>query len=218
VADYPKIKNFMTQTASKAGLQLVAFFRKKSELNPALLQQALNQLDCSQEDVVWFYYIGHGYNDYETGSGQFSAFELTDATETMGVPLEWVHQQIQRKKPRLSLIFFDCCNYQDFQMKQKVRLSDSDIQGFTRLFGQAEGYIKASSNRAGHLAYSWGNPQTGGIFTNAFLRALYDVILGNPQQCSWQNVMSKTQTYTTQQAILAGLKQSPHFEINIRQF
>lgn len=216
--DYPKIQSFVATVAQTVGLELVPFYRKKSEISAEILRKTLDNMVCTNDDVVWFYYTGHGYNEYEQGSGQFSAFELSEHGEKVGVSLEWVHTQIQRKKPRLSFTIFDCCNYLDFESKSKVRLSDSKTEAWIRLFGQAEGYVKASSNRAGYQTFSWGNMLDGGIFTNAFLRAFYDVLLGNRQQCTWKNVMEKTTQYTIEKATILNLKQTPQIEIDIRHF
>jgi hypothetical protein len=214
--DFLKMQSVMSNIAEVAGLTLVLKTFDKNTLAHETLKNALQNIHCTADDMIWFYYTGHGYHAGDYGSGQFSGFLLD--SEQIKIPLEWVHEKLLKHQSRFVLTMFDCCNYGHDNFTDTLLLKESLAQNYIALFGQAAGDIKISSNRAGYHAESWGDNKFGGVFTTSFLAALDEVTNLSQQQCSWEKVLLRAQQRTQQLAQQHHKSQIPHYEVNIRQY
>ena len=133
------------------------------------INNVISGLSVSPDDVVFFYYSGHGANP---GGG--------DRWPLMGVErggnllkLSAVKDTLQNKKPRLLITMADACNVFVPGITQRGRAERKEPGGFKKLFLDYKGSIIASSSVPGQ--YSYGDPQSGGTFTRQFLSALNQV-------------------------------------------
>lgn len=209
-ADFPKMQQKMREIAEIVGLELQLHLYEKHVVQPQQLISDIKNFVCNEQDMVWFYYTGHGFQAYDYGSGQFTGFKI----DTTRFTLESVHSTLQKAKPRLLITMYDACNWRNFDFTEEVILAPSQKNAYLALFRQARGSIKVASNTAGYHQYSWGDSQKGGFFTNAFLEMLDEITATTPNP-TWQQLLSKTQNRTTQIALQYHKTQSPHYEINI---
>jgi hypothetical protein len=145
------------------------------------VEAALNNLKPGVNDVVIFYYSGHGYsaeqktNDYPQFDLRQSRFDdITKATLNASDVLA----SIKSKKARLNLVFTDCCNSnlgllkpegKNFALTTKSLLSWEKAFCYD-LFMKSSGSLLATAAKKGQYAY--GNSDVGGYFTSNLTTAI----------------------------------------------
>ncbi len=204
--DYDRMQSVAQDVATKSGLSLVPYYCKKSQTTSEQLVNKLANLACSSDDVVWFYYSGHGFND----GGMFTAFTLPDGVNRFR--METVESKIKSKNPRLAIIMYDACNH-IFNSSQGMianRLGTSEAS-CKKLFRNSSGVIKIASNTAGERKFSYGNSSSGGFFTSAFVEALSET------DGDWNRLLSNTKTQTQTKANAANRTQIPYYTLSVNQ-
>lgn len=82
---------------------------KGDSLSPDRCKEIIKNLNCKPNDIVVFYYIGHGYNTVANNNPfPLMTMGTTDLKES--IPLSWVHESIKKKNPRLSISISVCSN------------------------------------------------------------------------------------------------------------
>lgn len=81
-----------------------------SKTSPENCKNIVNDLDCDNdgEDIIVFYYIGHGTEN--TNTSKFPLMLLAQNNPNKFVPLEWVHKTLLKKNARLTITIGMCCN------------------------------------------------------------------------------------------------------------
>jgi Caspase domain len=209
-ADLPRMQQKMHEIAEMVGYELRLHVYEKHKIQPNQFITKIKNFECNPNDVIWFYYSGHGFQAYDYGSGQFTGFKV----DTTRFTLEAVHAQLQKAHPRLLITMYDACNWRNFDYTEEVVLQPSQKSAYKALFHQVRGSIKVASNTAGYHQFSWGDPQTGGFFTSAFLESL-ESLTAHSSNPTWQALLSQTQARTTQIANHYQKHQIPYYEINI---
>ena len=80
--------------------------------SPYKCKNDIQSLQCSPQDIVVFYYIGHGGRSVRTNSNEHPWPKMwfhQDDPEKM-IDLGWVNDQLKAKNPRLLLTIGMCCN------------------------------------------------------------------------------------------------------------
>lgn len=79
-----------------------------SELSPEKCKSVVNNLRCSDEDIVIFYYVGHGTEN--TGASKYPLMLMGQSNVNKFIPLTWVHNKLKDKGARMTLTIGMCCN------------------------------------------------------------------------------------------------------------
>jgi hypothetical protein len=151
------------------------------------VQSTLNGLSVGSDDVVFFYYSGHGANPGEEDRWPILAVEGQSGSNLL--KLSDVKNTLQSKNPRLLITMADACNvFVEGVTRGGKQVEDNQPSGFKKLFLNYSGTITASSSMPGQ--YSFGDPQDGGRFTVQFLESLNQVqASSNPD---WETVQEKS--------------------------
>lgn len=146
-------------------------------------------------DVVVFYYSGHGYNI----ENRISYFPF------MAIPgsqfnLEQVKDLINSKGPRTTIVIGDLCNS---VVKRTKSIEDADAIGskavlaldpekIEKLFIKSQGWLVSTSSSYGEYSYCMRNNQ-GGAFTNPFVKNLRNALYkGNGVVSDWSTIFNTT--------------------------
>lgn len=79
-----------------------------TDTSPQKCKEIVNSLQCGPEDIVVFYYIGHGTGN--TGTSKYPLMCLGTSDANMFIPLSWVHNTLKNKGARFTLSIGMCCN------------------------------------------------------------------------------------------------------------
>lgn len=201
-----EVKIIAQKTRLKLNLQIADYSTQG-------IQEAINQLEVGENDVIFFYFTGHGYR-YE-GQEQCGKYPYLYLTKTeahlydAGVCLEDINAQLKAKKPRLLVSLADCCNnvlpYEEPVAMNPVLLG----QAYKKLFLASEGYIVSTSSLPGQYSFATSN---GGYFTNGFLESIREVANMNTQseEISWEKVLKRT---TARTILNSDSKQKPQYDL-----
>lgn len=177
--------------------------------------QAIEQLEVGENDVIFFYFTGHGYR-YENQEycGNYPYLYLTKTEGHLydaGTCLEAINAQLKDKSPRLLVSLADCCN-NILPYEEPIAMNPTLIgEVYKKLFLQSEGYIIATSSLPGQYSFATNN---GGYFTNGFLESIRDMASmdADLNDIDWQKILNRT---TAKTIISSDSKQKPQFELSV---
>jgi len=154
------------------------------------VDQLLNNASISSIDAVWFYYSGHGVT--------YDNWPRTDETELKET---WVHARLKSTGARLTLVTYDCCNWDEPIAAAPVGLQPKMVN-FVTLFFESKGNYISASCKSGQ--YSYGSRQTGGMYTAVLVDALK-----NESSLNWDNVFDYVKGQTLRLSNQSGKTQEP---------
>ena len=179
-----KIRNIAKLTKMKLHLTNLS----AKELTPHNLVSWLEKIEPKKDDVVFFYFSGHG----KKGPNKWPALYFTP--KRMHILFSEIIKLITKKKAGLSVILCDVCNgrrvYHSLSQSYvgvKTEETKQEAKGLKKLFRKKKGVIIGSASKSGQQAF--GTIQ-GGIFTNAFLCGLRQEALQNKPK--WKHLFEKT--------------------------
>lgn len=79
-----------------------------SKTSPENCKNIVNDLDCGSEDIIMFYYVGHGTENSNTS--KYPLMLMAQSNVNKFVPLSWVHNTLKKKGARLTVTIGMCCN------------------------------------------------------------------------------------------------------------
>ncbi|MBP3788598.1 MAG: caspase family protein [Prevotella sp.] len=164
------------------------------------LEKAINELSCGPQDIVFFYYSGHGGRSaYE--KTKFPQMELivdgsiTTVYQEDYYPLYNIKERIMAKCPRLTIVMGDMCNSianglkpKSIASDKKASLkSDAECEFYKDLFVKVKGYLISTSSDVGEKSAAYPDG-SGSAFTLGFSHALQKMISNN-DKADWVNLM-----------------------------
>jgi hypothetical protein len=183
--DLENIKTLLRSIQQNTGLGLQTHSFSGEQLTRNNVNLALNQLSVEPNDVVIFYYSGHGIN-LNKGS-KWPALVFGGRF----LNLDKVRDQIKAKNPRFFMVLADACNNLAQVISSHRGVGDKGRplpKNYQSLFLNYRGNIIASSSIPGQK--SWGSHGQGGFFTHAFLTHLIEE-LASSSTPNWQTIMER---------------------------
>ncbi|WP_069470740.1 caspase family protein [Candidatus Marithrix sp. Canyon 246] len=176
--DMRNINRLLESIAGNTGLILEPQSIYGNQLNLDNVTQAINKLRVGTNDVVFFYYSGHGANT-EKGS-QWPSMLINNKL----INLDKIITTLSMKKPRFLMVLSDSCNnfISNISSSKSPTRNRPKLENYRKLFLNYRGYIIASSSIPGQR--SWGNNHTGGLFTHAFISSLN-------KNSDWHHIMDE---------------------------
>jgi len=172
------------------------------------VENALSDLKPGPNDIVIFYYSGHGYTFDDMPDQPYPQLSLkrpgsNDNGASATINAYDIYSIIKNKNARLNLILADCCNSFYGLPKPKresfARTAASSLalnKTFCdKLFVQSHGSIIAAAAKKGQFAF--GNSEIGGFFTSNLTTAM-EKYLGFTYSAtpSWNDIFSETSATT----------------------
>lgn len=178
----------------------------------------LADLNCAANDIVMFYYSGHGVHAAaDPGSFPQMCLKYSGYQQDMFVPVRTVKEALDKKNAQLSIILTDCCNnIADWVsakgyfegMGKASEIKEVEAKYYRQLFSQHKGSVVITGSKKGQ--YSLCN-KNGGFFTLSFFAAMDQVGLGKVAP-DW-NQVAKSLTASTLN--ITGNRQEPFGSINV---
>ncbi|MDX1904712.1 MAG: caspase family protein [Thermonemataceae bacterium] len=187
------------EIAKAVGMPFEKYIVNGENFTKANALETLNKLKVGANDVVVFYYSGHGFrwsdqtDTYPQLDMRYSSY--TAIGENTSLPLSQVYNTIVQKGGRLNLVLSDCCNSDvgRNQMTSQTFMAGRSFQGaeiekLKGLFLNSSGSLLVTGSSPGE--YSWCSIN-GGFFTLSFIQALKEEIgYMRNNDPSWDNIVS----------------------------
>lgn len=202
--DYINMTLEVNTIASATGMRLKKYFYEGSICSPMNLAKTLDNLRTLKDDVIVFYYSGHGVRSINDKS-LYPQMCLGSHYEQNFFPLEKVLNAVKSQPARLKIVIGDCCNSvgsgvaaKEYASKGATILTKKPINTYTNLFMNYEGTIIASGSQKGEnsTTVSWkdGSP-AGGAFTVCFLTILQNAV-SEGLDANWNEILEVTKQTT----------------------
>lgn len=196
------------------------------EFNSDILSK-LEDVIVDSDDVLFFYFSGHGYRSYDKDSVKNPWPNLLIGSEDKGVDHELITEVLESKGARLFLSIVNSCNRnlrREIELvKRTKRLSDSlkpcfgvcqapflkkgeenaiidpfsKGENYRKLFLDTSGVIISSSSKPGQ--YSFRKKDEGTVYLEAFLQSLHTHV-GGAKKPDWQSIFIETVRKTTERS------------------
>ncbi|GAB4015259.1 hypothetical protein GCM10028808_40070 [Spirosoma migulaei] len=234
LANHNNILNFIRDSRDASGITVVEHELKDADFRKNKVVDAIQQLNVSDNDIIIFYYSGHGLRQPNNGNNKWPTLKLKKSffgsqnQSNMDLVAD-IYKPLVDKKSRLLLVIGDCCNITDDSarrlLKAKPRLAFGDINGDSNslkaLFSYSGKGVIASSS-PGEFSYYY--PDTGGFFCEQFLSSLkIEVSVTNTGDVNWSNIILRAVEETKNKANLERVQfprdmptsQTPTYELEI---
>ncbi len=223
--DYERTTREMSLVASYIDYGINFYDGTGEDCSRENLLTTMESLNCNDDDIIIFYYSGHGGRSPKDRS-KYPQFCLKYAgyQQDKWVPMHQVIDELKAKKARLTLVLADCCNRASAGVTPKSASAmsyDSDpifgddetlVENYRQLFLNCKGTIVATSSKEGQV--SWPLQVGGGLFSYCFFEeALYSAYKGEIP-ATWNDVKNKTVVATKQIAAQNGEIQEPIIDIS----
>ena len=185
----------LIETALKCEVDWLNVYTGK-ECNKPNLESAISELQCNSNDVIFFYYSGHGVHaaaDPADGWLPQMCLNYQSYDQDKFVPVTYVRDKLTSKGARLCLILTDCCNNDAdwatvkgliHSEQQASSTAGIDTANLKKLFYESKGTVIATSSKRGEVSYG---PDGGGCFSVAFWDEMYRIEQGNGS-ADWKSV------------------------------
>ena len=171
---------------------------------PENCKLVVENLQTKPEDIIVFYYVGHGARNINDPS-QYPQMLLAQNDEKKCIPLEWVHKVLKSKPSRLVITIGMCCNVYDevLSAKQGVSFSPNsgrayaeinEVANIQKLFLENKGDIIISSSDKGQPSWGGEFKEIGEIdfFTYCLIANFGEEVMKSPEP-SWDNLLANVQ-------------------------
>ncbi|MBR1834260.1 MAG: caspase family protein [Bacteroidales bacterium] len=194
--------NMTMVIASMTGYTPQYYWGYESNCNKDYLRKTLASLDCGENDIVIFYYTGHGGRDFGD-TNRFPFMVLNGKTKGEYVHVQSVIDRLSKSKARFKLILTDCCNMppsntprlSKLPIEQPVYLTTAPETeaNYRKLFVEAQGLVAVTSSSAGEyssVTFSVDDEPRGSIFSIAFNNSLAEIVTGaTKENTTWHNLL-----------------------------
>ena len=203
--DFERMGIEMTSIASFIGYNLKKYYYygNSDRFNRNNLVNLLNSFSCRKDDIIFFYYSGHG-GRYENEGSDYPEMILKvqhGASDKDLFSLHETYKKLKSKGSRLTIVMGDLCNstwkgaYKPTKSSKSASVKSSSVcDVYKNLFLNVKGGLIAASSKPGHTSgcaqYSDGT-DAGGVFTASFLQCLGDYV-SQGEEVSWNNLLEES--------------------------
>jgi hypothetical protein len=194
--DLQKMRFGIQQIAKQTKLTLKQDIIAGKSATPTKLLSKLNKLKIKSDDVIIFFFSGHGYRVSSQDNSKpwpNLAFSQVD----QAIEFDFIIQKLEQLHPRLLLAITDSCNnvIPDafapviiHKASEKPLAATKISENYRELFLNTSGTLLIASSQPGE--YSWAT-SSGSLFTLAFLQQL-DQEVKTAGIANWQDLLGRT--------------------------
>lgn len=216
-ADMRKMKAFVGDVSKRLNYKNGLRTHSGSEFTVANVYSELSRLNVQYNDIVIFYYHGHGANMSGSGNNyKWPSMHITpdndDHSSSTFLNLLQVKTELENRcrQAKLVLCIADCCNGYYYQPAPVVSMEVNGRDYIKKLFTGFSGqkFIMVSASKPGQLGYS---ASTGSVYGDCFRDAVnYYCETNTP---TWESVLYQAQADTKRCNANSGYTSEPQYEI-----
>lgn len=220
---YGRYINLINAALAAKGYTAKIYDYYDTRLSPENCKSAIQNLRCQPNDIIMFYYIGHGGRAVNDRTTVYPQMCLGQFDNNRMIPLDWVYNQLKAKGARLSVTIGMCCNSESRDLTAKMAPSFAPNNGNTYMADEEAARIQELClNYKGNVLVTSASPtQTSGCckselgifdtYTNVLVHVFDDVIKGNIEP-TWNTLLSATKNTVNK---VMEYKQTPIFEAHV---
>jgi hypothetical protein len=206
IADMYNMKIFFREIANQIGYSYNLKSNSDNEFTANEVDREIINLNVQENDIVVFYYSGHGYNQ---GNDQWPTLDLKDKRYWVSDIMKKLNENT--RKAKMVWLIADCCNngLNNAQLPGysfNPISSDNMKELFIRFSGRKT--IIMSASREGQ--YSWSDLKQGALFGISLRSAIYSCADNSNNKPTWNSINQKARELTLK---ASGNKQEPQFKI-----
>lgn len=219
------VQDQFSAAATSIGYELNPVIVAQNDFTRTNLQNSLDDLETGPNDIIVFYYFGHGFrysNDVSRYPTCFVGKNGIDQPQDAAWPLTDIYQILIQKKARLTLVLAECCNNEigipapidSYVAARQMSVNFASKDRYKALFLQNKGSLLLASSDQGQA--SWAT-STGGYFLDSFMDAIqYQVSSGNTAPVSWKSLLTDADKRVKKIASAKSRTQEPIYTIQIQ--
>jgi len=174
--DMNDVTNMLRKASKELGIKFNAIKIYGDNFDKSNVVNAINNLNVSKNDIIIFYYSGHGINN----TSSYNKFPMMQL-DGPDYGLEQVHNFLKRKEVRLTITIGDMCNSLPRKRSSKSETEIPFKSGYffdtdklRKLFVESRGDLISTSSKRGESSFCMRNSNGSlgnGYFTYAFINA-----------------------------------------------
>lgn len=222
---YGRYINLINAALSSKGYSSKIYDYYDAHLTPENCKTAILNLKCQPNDIVMFYYIGHGGRAMNDNKTVYPQMCMGQDYENKFIPLTWVYEQLKSKGARLNVVIGMCCNSESRDITAKMAPSFGPNHGNTYMTNEEAARIQELClNYKGNILVTSASPrQTSGCcsselglfdtYTNVLVHVFDDVLKGSLQP-TWDALLANTKYLVNE---VMNSRQTPIHEIHVEK-
>lgn len=139
---YGRYVNLINAALASKGYTAKIYDYFDTRLSPENCKAAIQNLRCQPNDIIMFYYIGHGGRAINDNSTVYPQMCMGQSYDDKMIPLTWVYNQLKAKGARLNVVIGMCCNSETRGMTSKMAPSFSPNEGNTYMANEEAARIQ----------------------------------------------------------------------------
>ena len=196
IHDVENVRKSLLVIGEKIGFEVSTTTLKSRGFVASTVVQKLKKLPSSKDNIVVFYYSGHGFHDKNRTSRWPTLF-----TKKQRLAGSAIVKYLKRRSSRSSIVIFDCCNsscdmkkiVHSIRSVERLALSHRDnLEGLASLFLETKGVVVMAAAQVGEAAE--GTISGGGVFTGALLRSMKK--FGDKENPTWDSIFQDAANQT----------------------
>lgn len=216
IEDTKSIRNMFSELSAHMDFKFLELLVQGKDYKKENILEAINLLTPGTNDIVVFYYSGHGFSYEKDESKRYPQVDLrslpaSDKIDVINANTEnlaELFELVKSRGARLNIVIGDCCN-SFIQFKRMAKGGDTSIKQAARptmavnkkmgekLFCDYTASILVAAADKGEYAVS--DPEIGSLFTFNFtdnLKLLINKTVDEDEGLPWQKLLEETQEKT----------------------
>jgi len=195
-----------------------------SKTSPEKCKDIINDLDCDSEDIIVFYYVGHGTENTSTSKYPLMCMAQHDINKF--IPLSWVHNTLKKKNARMTITIGMCCNSRQgipgrtnptFSANYGVSYVDNNMAAaIKKMFLNFKGDLLVASASPNESSYPCDSSLGYTDFFTFNVIKQFNTVLPNKDNPNWEDMLSNIRDDVYEEVMSdIGKKQTATWENNL---
>jgi len=225
-----ELKKELKIIQENTGFQYKEYDFTGNNFSSSIVKSQIESMTCGSDDVIFFFYNGHGYRDKQKRSSWpilAVGYNILYASDLASYSLTFddITYLLKSKGARLSIAIAECCNNEvgyisainkDIKGLASLDLAIRNPLRYAELYKNVKGSIEVAACEPGERAYI--SSSNGSCFIKSFLEVQKE-LASISNNANWMDLLEKAKKRTTTLCEVNNLdKQTPHYEINITNY
>lgn len=183
------------------------------DCNADKVREVIKNLDCGPNDIVIFFYSGHGAR-WSTDTSKFSRLAFSSGNSSDWIPVTQIDKELAAKAPKGIYIFTQCCNVTGYFTSKTNEnnplqllssggsiIGNTEIANIKKMFTSEHQRVVSTSSRPDEYSWVPSKPLDDSRATKAgyYVDALYTSLnraFSGVESNDWNSILNQTEIRT----------------------